>query len=141
VRQLPPAGSEHRCTFPVGTCATRVTFTSGGEERVADFGSVLGIQRAGIRARLRTPVSCQTGRFTARVDVRLARKLVLRVDGRRRAASGKPSRRHHAFTVDARHYGPGIHTVVVKVTFLDSTVKRLRATFYRCGRPSPRYTG
>jgi hypothetical protein len=67
--------------------------------------------------------------------------VVLSVDGRRRASAAAVSKGSYSFTIDAPHYRHGVHRVAERVTFLDSTTKTVRATFYRCRAAKPRYAG
>ena len=141
VREAPPLGSAYRCTFPVNTCMATISLNSGDEEKTADFGSVLGIQRASNEAEISAARACQRGRFQVRVRAALARTVELRVDGRRvRGVRRLPGDRY-AFRVDARRMRPGVHREVARVTFLDGSVKTVRATFHRCRAARPRYTG
>ncbi|MDX6655938.1 MAG: hypothetical protein QOH62_731 [Solirubrobacteraceae bacterium] len=140
LREAAPAGSAYRCTFPA-FCAAKVTLRSGGEDKTADFGSVLGIRSASRRSNVQAPTACRSARFSVRVNAQLARKVQLRVDGALRATSSRVSQGRYRFALDARRYGAGVHRVLIRVTFLDRSTKSLRATFYRCQAVRPQYTG
>jgi hypothetical protein len=140
LREAAPAGSAYRCTFPA-FCAAKVTLRSGGEDKTADFGSVLGIRSASRRSNVQAPTACRSARFSVRVNAQLARKVQLRVDGALRATSSRVSQGRYRFALDARRYGAGVHRVLISVTFLDRSTKSLRATFYRCQAVRPQYTG
>jgi uncharacterized protein (DUF2141 family) len=141
LREVPPAASKYRCTYPVGDCSAVVIVASGDESQTADFGAVLGVQEASHQASVSAGAACRTGRFRVRVRARLARHVTLRVDGRPRASSSAISRGRYSFRLDARRYRVGVHRVAARVTFLDGSTRTVRATFYRCRQARPRYTG
>jgi hypothetical protein len=117
-------------------------FAPGDAAKVADFGSVLGEQARHNVARVSVPSSCRTSAFTASVSTLGASKVVLSVDGKRRATIARvdPGRRFRFRIVPAR-YRPGVHHLDVRVSYTDGSETVAKATFYRCRAARPSFAG